>query len=39
VENTSGGREYNHEKKRRVSLQAEKLFESATAVWKVGEGL
>jgi hypothetical protein len=27
------------EKKRTVTLQAERLFENVNAVWKVGEGL
>jgi hypothetical protein len=39
VENTSGGREYTHEKKQRIPLQEEKLYASVNAMWKVGEGL
>jgi hypothetical protein len=39
VDNRSEGREYMCEKKRTVTLQAERLFENVNAVWKVGEGL
>jgi hypothetical protein len=39
VENRSGGREYICEKKRRVPLQAERLLEIVSAVWKLVERL